>query len=345
MDNKVVDNIVWWIPIKKLRNSIREYLTYLIKINDKNSNELVAKDSWYITGFGKIRKDFINDKNFMYKYNKLIANLDINSINIITKVISKISNFNNINDDIYLSKNELEIFNNIKEEMENNIIKVSGYYMYNNKYILNRNEFSISNFYDNLGLDNIENIDYLKNKAIIDAGAWIGDTALILSDYTSNNVYAFEVIKSNFDCMKNIININKKGNIIPVLSALGSESKKMNVYDMEEGEEFHKSFLNDDNLNMQVDMITLDKFVEDNNLEIGLIKTDIEGFERDLLKGAINTIKNKKPILLISIYHSYDDFFNIKPMIEELNLGYKFKILGKHEFKVIGEIKLLAEVY
>lgn len=229
--------------------------------------------------------------------------------------------------------------------MENNIIKVSGYYMYNNKYILNRNEFSISNFYDNLGLDNIENIDYLKNKAIIDAGAWIGDTALILSDYTSNNVYAFEVIKSNFDCMKNIININKKGNIIPVLSALGSESKKMNVYDMEEGEEFHKSFLNDDNLNMQVDMITLDKFVEDNNLEIGLIKTDIEGFERDLLKGAINTIKKQKPILLISIYHSYDDFFNIKPMIEELNLGYKFKILGTHEFKVIGEIKLLAEVY
>lgn len=217
--------------------------------------------------------------------------------------------------------------------------------MYNNKYILNRNEFSISNFYDNLGLDNIENIDYLKNKAIIDAGAWIGDTALILSDYTSNNVYAFEVIKSNFDCMKNIININKKGNIIPVLSALGSESKKMNVYDMEEGEEFHKSFLNDDNLNMQVDMITLDKFVEDNNLEIGLIKTDIEGFERDLLKGAINTIKKQKPILLISIYHSYDDFFNIKPMIEELNLGYKFKILGTHEFKVIGEIKLLAEVY
>ncbi|OEJ15974.1 radical SAM protein [Brachyspira hampsonii] len=35
MDNKTIDNIVWWIPFKKLRNSLREYLLEINNFNDK----------------------------------------------------------------------------------------------------------------------------------------------------------------------------------------------------------------------------------------------------------------------------------------------------------------------
>jgi hypothetical protein len=45
-------------------------------------------------------------------------------------------------------------------------------------------------------------------------------------------------------------------------------------------------------------------------------------------------IKKYKPILLISIYHNWRDFYKIKPLIESWNLGYKFKIkhLSTHIF-------------
>lgn len=40
----------------------------------------------------------------------------------------------------------------------------------------------------------ISNLEALKNKDIIDVGAYIGDSALILLEYTNKKVYAFEVI-------------------------------------------------------------------------------------------------------------------------------------------------------
>ena len=92
-------------------------------------------------------------------------------------------------------------------------------------------------------------------------------------------------------------------------------------------------------------MVTLDSYVKENNIEVGLIKTDLEGFEQPFLRGAIETIKEQKPVLIISIYHNYSDFFEIKPMLENLNLGYKFKIIEPKALEsAIVSTLLLAEV-
>jgi len=61
-------------------------------------------------------------------------------------------------------------------------------------------------------------------------------------------------------------------------------------------------------------------------MTVGLIKVDIEGAERDFLAGAERTIREQKPVLIISIYHSADDFYSIKPLIESWGLGYKSKV-------------------
>lgn len=46
MNYKDIDNIVWLIPIKKIRNSLREYLTKLIKDNEfiKLQNNFIIKE-------------------------------------------------------------------------------------------------------------------------------------------------------------------------------------------------------------------------------------------------------------------------------------------------------------
>ncbi len=46
MDKKVIDDIVYYIPFKKLRNAVREYLTALaFKIEEKHQNFLITEES------------------------------------------------------------------------------------------------------------------------------------------------------------------------------------------------------------------------------------------------------------------------------------------------------------
>ena len=217
------------------------------------------------------------------------------------------------------------------------------------KYILPKNHFESEVFYDKSGMNYIKNINQVKNKNIIDAGGYIGDSAIVFSDYTDKNVYSFEPFLQNYNLMLKTIELNKKNNIIPVNIALGDENKEIGM-DASVGagsglsiENAKESNIN--NIKNKVKMMTLDSYVKENNIEVGLIKTDLEGFEQPFLKGAIETIKEQKPVLIISIYHNYSDFFEIKPMIENLNLGYKFRIIRNKSPQLITETKLLAEVY
>ena len=89
---------------------------------------------------------------------------------------------------------------------------------------------------------------------------------------------------------------------------------------------------------------TLDRYEETHPMDVGLIKVDIEGAEQSFLRGARRTIEKYKPVLLMSIYHNADDFFNIKPMIESWNLGYKFRIHKPIDYSVSREVLLIAEV-
>ena len=62
------------------------------------------------------------------------------------------------------------------------------------------------------------------------------------------------------------------------------------------------------------------------NEKVTGIKIDIEGSETSMLKGAVNTIKRDRPILLLSIYHKWDDLFKLQDYLMNLNLNYKFYI-------------------
>ena len=42
--------------------------------------------------------------------------------------------------------------------------------------------------------------------------------------------------------------------------------------------------------------------------------------------GTKQTICTQKLILLLSVYHSAHDFFDLKPMIASWNIGYRFSI-------------------
>ena len=340
MTSKTIDNIVWFIPSRKLRDNIRDFMHFIYNLN----KPLKAWD-----GATHFRKDIKNDANFYQKYLNLIKNLDKESVEIVIGILSKITNYNNIEDDIYFSRKESKRLNDLYEEFNNKIIKINEELFIYDKYILPENNFELEAFYEKYGMDYIKNINQVKNKNIIDAGGYIGDSAILFSDYTDKNVYSFEPFLHHYNMMLKTIELNKKNNIIPVNMALGNENKEISIYSNSDTAnsglsiETKQSDINC--IENKVKMVTLDSYVKENNIEVGLIKTDLEGFEQSFLKGALETIKEQKPVLIISIYHNYSDFFEIKPMIENFNLGYKFKIIEpKYQGAAIVSTLLLAEV-
>ncbi|THF65689.1 FkbM family methyltransferase [Pseudothauera nasutitermitis] len=57
---------------------------------------------------------------------------------------------------------------------------------------------------------------------------------------------------------------------------------------------------------------------------VSIIKMDIEGAERQALRGARALIRENRPALLISVYHRRDDLFEIPGLIDEIVPGYRY---------------------
>lgn len=73
----------------------------------------------------------------------------------------------------------------------------------------------------------------------------------------------------------------------------------------------------------KISVTTIDKFVEENKLErVDFIKADIEGSERDMLRGATSVLKTFAPKLAICTYHLPDDPEVLEKIIREANPAY-----------------------
>ena len=181
----------------------------------------------------------------------------------------------------------------------------------------------------------------MRNKDFIDVGGFVGDSAIIFEqEFCDKNIYSFEATKSNFKLLERTLWLNNATRIIPINKALGAVEGKMQICVNESG----SSIVAHHSDEMEItEITTLDSFVRENNLQVGFIKVDIEGFEMEFLKGAKETIESQKPAMLISIYHFGADYFKIKPMIESWNLGYKFKITKGTDGHLTGETVLLCE--
>ena len=277
------------------------------------------------------------------KYKALIKNLDKDSIEEISKILGRVIKIATSNTkllDIFMPHEILKI-QEVKKELEANLVKLSkNCYAYKD-YFLPINHFESSVFYYKHNIDSINQKNF-SEKNIIDAGAYIGDSAIVLEKYTNKNVYSFEPTTENYNLLLETIALNNSTKIIPIKSALGSCEEELEIYLQESGSSINRIINNAPNKEI-IKVTSLDKFIDENKLDVGLIKVDIEGFEQEFLKGAEKTIRTQKPTLLISIYHNASDFFDIKPLLESWNLGYKFKIKKPIDGGIRGEVLLIAE--
>jgi FkbM family methyltransferase len=137
-------------------------------------------------------------------------------------------------------------------------------------------------------------------------------------------IFAFEPMPQNYEML--VKNAEKIPNCKAVNLGLGCSSGKLNF--AFGGDNSGASRMNA-NGEVEVDVVTLDEFVEDNHIQkVDFIKADIEGGECDMLRGAENTIGMSHPKLAVCIYHrGLIDHWEVPRTILSINPNYKFYML------------------
>lgn len=328
-----------------------------IQINDiiKKINFLYYKTKSYDIYWNNEYEKLFLEKNFgditkfpdfIEKYQLLINGLDKESIDCVAKIIYNIKiivNTKNCTVDLF-SQNEKNKLKELEDEFYSRIYRIDDNVFIYNKYILPINHFEPSVFYYKHGISHLKDIKRVEGSTVLDIGGFIGDSALVFSELNPSRIITFEPVTENISLMKKTIELNRKDNITIENIALIDRIGKTSISISGSESSLVKTKPTEYNQTIEIETTTLDHYVNTNDIKnISLIKVDIEGAEQAFLKGAEQTIRRFKPILLISIYHNADDFFNIKPMIERWNLGYIFSIHKPTFGNSTSEILLIAE--
>jgi len=178
--------------------------------------------------------------------------------------------------------------------------------------------------------------NFLKEDSVVlDLGANIGVFSVYCANVCkSGRIYSFEPVSFVFDILSK--NTKNYKNCFCFKLGVGSKNEEKiikirswnpgySTIDPENIERKEESF----DVEEKIKIVKLDDWIKENNIsKIDFIKIDIEGYELEVLKGAVETIKNFKPILGISIHHPKlkDEAFSF---FDKNNLNYKLEISKK----------------
>ncbi len=163
---------------------------------------------------------------------------------------------------------------------------------------------------------------------VIIAGAYFGDQAIPVA----NNIretgicHTFEPNKNNSDLIVENAKLNNLNNILINNLALWNKSNEKLVF---EGEDALASTIEADNSSANVlHTITIDDYVTQNKVgKVNLLMIDVEGSEIKVLQGAVEMLKQHKPVVVFETHSLYDDWSNglqNSPSATLLtNLGYE----------------------
>ena len=156
-------------------------------------------------------------------------------------------------------------------------------------------------------------------EVMVDLGACQGDT---IEEYIETygedcfkKIYTYEIVRENVKVLQKKFENNKNIVIRPV----GVSKENGTMYINNNGY-IDAQFLGNTG-DQEVEIVALDCDITE---KITLLKADIEGAEKDAILGAQEHIRNDRPKLALSIYHSNADLVDIFELIEKIQPGYRF---------------------
>ncbi len=176
---------------------------------------------------------------------------------------------------------------------------------------------------------------YPINRLYLDIGANYGLRSLYYAAM-GRQCYLFEPNINCIEITKRLIKENFLTNIEIVNCVVGNESKNVefhlskNTY-LSSLSKSHSANYNDFLKTIDMKMIRLDDFLFDRDIlrKVSLVKIDVEGFEFDVLKGALNLFKSNDLNVIIEVLENSIDRFEIFKFMK--SLGFEiFGILKSH---------------
>jgi len=154
----------------------------------------------------------------------------------------------------------------------------------------------------------------------IDCGSHVGKYSITLSKmYPSLKIVAIEPNKVNFMHLLRNIRINNVGNVIAIKRALYSCKGLMKLF-VSDFLGRHSIMFKRGKVFEVVQATTLDEIVTTLRLKPVIIKIDVEGAEKHVIRGARATLTRYKPVVLVEV--------NDKGVFKELaEIGYKCSYL------------------
>ncbi len=272
-------------------------------------------------------KDFVLENNAPLLIDKLKKGLDEASLNILYTAIHKALYLPDSKYAKYLYVEDSEFRQVFETPSDKKFSELESKYCseIREKYKLSKDSYDMEVFIYHHGLrfGTSKIKDYVKNKDFIDGGAYIGDSALVFMEYHPSKVYSFEISKTSIDNYKKTMEINRipKHKFEIIEKAISDKKEKVTVSDY--GGMGVKIFNND---GYCIESTDLDSFFENKNVNIGFIKADLEGAMYKALKGMKNIIRKFRPVLSFAIYHSPEEFFYTKPLLDKITKDLNYKI-------------------
>lgn len=182
-----------------------------------------------------------------------------------------------------------------------------------------------------------------KSETILDVGANIGLFSLIASAVNPRaKIHAFEPTPNTYRILKENIDLNKSKNITLHKLALSNTNGHVQMVSPKEAklagydDSFNQISHTDSPSATTTRSQRLDEFVKENNIrKIDLIKADIEGAEKLLFEGGLETLKNDRPYIIFENYDPHCKSFNhnAKDVIDLLKtIGYKLNQFDEYQW-------------
>lgn len=196
------------------------------------------------------------------------------------------------------------IFNYLKSNLKNEFVEIDG-----NKIFLDKNDslnLSINGIYEDFETDLVKK-EVRQGDVVIDIGANIGYYTTMFAKLVGNSgkVFAFEPDPTNYELLKKNIDANGFTNVILEQKALSDNHGKMMLnLNNKNTAGHHLDFKNENSVNsVKVDVLSLDDYFSDKNIDINFIKMDVEGAESNVIKGMPNILKTSKNLKMIVEYN------------------------------------------
>jgi len=236
-----------------------------------------------------------------------------------------------------------------KKKISASISRKNGGYTFakdGNNYWLPSSSFSEHTYIHDYGLKYLPQYvsEYITGKELLDVGAFIGDTTIMLAKkYKPSRIVAYEPVKENASNLSQTLVKNDLNNVEIIEKGMGDKEEDIEIFvNLNELSScsLNSSFVGDNTTKSTIRITTIDKECQDR--KVGLIKMDIEGSEYSAIMGGLNTIKRDKPVLVISLYHTAKDFFEIPPLLKNAVPDYLFRFIDLDLANSICEKVLIA---